>query len=304
MLKFCKPLFLLLFIIFLNNFSFSQILPELEKVKEIKLLEHSRDDVQRILSDYKLSPYDNREYVNVFVTDNAEIEVFYSEGKCEQSEDWNVAEWFVTEISITQKKKLQLKDLSLNFSKFQRENKYINYKLPKLYYNKNSGIIIDSKRNEVEKIVILPSQKDMTKMCDKKLARKLISTSKWLITPMKERVYGGEIIDPTSDVLSLELSSTEINQDSLLKDVNDKNNYSVVVKAKSSDPESDDFLTFNYKISGGKIIGTGGKVLWDLSDVKPGTYTITAAVDDGCGFCGKTMTKTVTVKPCPDCKKP
>lgn len=63
----------------------------------------------------------------------------------------------------------------------------------------------------------------------------------------------------------------------------------------AKDPEND-LLTYSYVVSVGKIIGKGEKVIWDLSGVKPGTYTITAAVDDGCGFCGKTQTKTVIVK--------
>ena len=63
-----------------------------------------------------------------------------------------------------------------------------------------------------------------------------------------------------------------------------------------------DLLAFNYTVSGGKIIGVGPKIVWDLSGVRPGTYTITASVDNGCGVCGETMTKTVKVVECPDCK--
>ena len=37
---------------------------------------------------------------------------------------------------------------------------------------------------------------------------------------------------------------------------------------------------------------------WDLSGVAPGTYTITAGVDDGCRICGKTKTRTLTVAEC------
>ena len=61
-------------------------------------------------------------------------------------------------------------------------------------------------------------------------------------------------------------------------------------------------LIYKYEVSGGKIIGQGTKVIWDLSGVEAGTYKITASVDDGCGFCGKTQTKLITVKECPDCK--
>lgn len=69
----------------------------------------------------------------------------------------------------------------------------------------------------------------------------------------------------------------------------------VEIITKSTNPDYD-FLTYNYTVSGGKIVGQGEKVFWDLSNVKPGTYTVTVASDNGCGFCGKTITKTVVVK--------
>ena len=75
----------------------------------------------------------------------------------------------------------------------------------------------------------------------------------------------------------------------------------VEVLSEAVDPEKDG-LTYHYTVTAGKVIGTDAKVVWDLTGVKAGTYTITAAVDDGCGFCGKTMTKTVVVRQCPDCK--
>jgi hypothetical protein len=75
---------------------------------------------------------------------------------------------------------------------------------------------------------------------------------------------------------------------------------SVNVSTSASDPEND-VLTYNYTVSGGRIVGTGANVSWDLSGVQPGTYTITAGVDDGCGVCGKTVTETVTVVRC-DCE--
>ena len=73
----------------------------------------------------------------------------------------------------------------------------------------------------------------------------------------------------------------------------------MVVDAEVSvlDPEND-VLTFSYKVSGGRIIGTGQKVKWDLTGVSPGTYTITVGADDGCGICGTTKTEEVTVIKC------
>lgn len=75
----------------------------------------------------------------------------------------------------------------------------------------------------------------------------------------------------------------------------------VSVTTTASDPEND-ILTYNYTVSGGRIVGSGANVSWDLSGVAPGSYTITAGVDDGCGLCGQTQTQTVTVANCPDCK--
>lgn len=73
----------------------------------------------------------------------------------------------------------------------------------------------------------------------------------------------------------------------------------VVVKAFDTE---NDILTYNYTVSGGRVIGSGANVKWDLSTVYPGTYTISAGVDDGCDICGKTQTKTVTVTSCePSC---
>ncbi|HEX8247575.1 MAG TPA: hypothetical protein VF599_05280 [Pyrinomonadaceae bacterium] len=56
-------------------------------------------------------------------------------------------------------------------------------------------------------------------------------------------------------------------------------------------------LKYVYTISGGKIIGSGANVKWDLSGVKPGTYIITAAVDEGSpwGILGRTQTREVEV---------
>ncbi|PYS88824.1 MAG: hypothetical protein DMF62_08795 [Acidobacteria bacterium] len=68
----------------------------------------------------------------------------------------------------------------------------------------------------------------------------------------------------------------------------------VGVTVTAEDPEGD-VLTYNYTISGGRIVGTGKKVSWSLNGLQPGTYTITAGVDDGCGVCGKTKSETITV---------
>jgi hypothetical protein len=69
------------------------------------------------------------------------------------------------------------------------------------------------------------------------------------------------------------------------------------VKVEAADKESD-VLGYNYEVSGGRIQGTGSNVKWDLTGVAAGSYTITAAVDDGCGLCGKSKTRQITIGEC------
>jgi hypothetical protein len=76
----------------------------------------------------------------------------------------------------------------------------------------------------------------------------------------------------------------------------------VQVKTKAVDPEKD-VVTYHYTVSGGRIVGQGANVSWNLTGIAPGTYTITAGVDDGCGICGQTQTRTITIKSC-DCVVP
>jgi len=112
-----------------------------------------------------------------------------------------------------------------------------------------------------------------------------------------------EIENKPADVTGLTLSDTEIRgggcppgQQPVAGQTCDDST-SISVTTTAVDPEND-VLTYNYTVSGGRIVGTGANVSWDLSGVAPGSYTITAGVDDGCGLCGKTQTQTVTVVAC------
>lgn len=78
-----------------------------------------------------------------------------------------------------------------------------------------------------------------------------------------------------------------------------ENKEKIEIWTEASDPHND-ILTYEYIVSGGKIVGEGTNVIWDLSDVETGEYTITAGVDDGCGICGQTKTKKVFVIECPE----
>ncbi len=76
----------------------------------------------------------------------------------------------------------------------------------------------------------------------------------------------------------------------------------IKITTKGEDKEGD-ILTYAYGVRKGKIVGTGAEVIWDLSGAAPGSYTITAGVNDGCGICGKTATRTVEVKAAPDVER-
>ncbi len=98
-----------------------------------------------------------------------------------------------------------------------------------------------------------------------------------------------------ANVTDLVLSQTEITTNCLTNSSPCENgSQTIEITTIAVDPEND-VLAYNYTLTAGRIIGQGAKVIWDLSGVKPGTYTITAGVDDGCGICGKTITKTVKV---------
>ena len=102
---------------------------------------------------------------------------------------------------------------------------------------------------------------------------------------------GKELYNRPPDVTEVELDKTEIHRKAGDKDSRES---TVSVKTTAQDPEGD-VLTYSYTVSGGRIVGTGANVAWDLNRVMPGTYTITAAVDDGCGLCGAKMTKSVVI---------
>lgn len=73
-------------------------------------------------------------------------------------------------------------------------------------------------------------------------------------------------------------------------------NSQVQITTQASDPDGDTLL-YTYTTTGGRIVGEGPNVTLDLAGAAPGTYTVTAEVDDGCG-CVSYDTTTVEVVEC------
>jgi hypothetical protein len=115
-----------------------------------------------------------------------------------------------------------------------------------------------------------------------------------------------EVENKPANVTALNLSDSEVVLPcppglKSTESCNDGTNLSVSTTAV--DPEND-VLTYNYTVSGGRIVGQGANVNWDVAGLQPGSYTITAGVNDGCGVCGQTQTKTITVRQCTGCIQP
>lgn len=70
----------------------------------------------------------------------------------------------------------------------------------------------------------------------------------------------------------------------------------VQLTANATDPDGDTLL-YTWTTTGGRIVGDGPNVTWDLSGVSNGTYTANVEVDDGCG-CMAFSSTTVTVDTC------
>ncbi len=305
------------------SFASSHSLPELEKVKEIKLLESTRDDVRRILADYELGNARNccigssktSKYKDLFITKNAQIEVSYSDGNCsdDESDGWNVDEWKAVEIRLHPKSDLKFQEIGFDGTKFKKERVYRYYKQPIIYHRKELGISFEMMNNTVSVIRFEPQKKYLLMLCDKEKGMRLFKSSSYFDPKYGNDgsvcIYKVEV----ANVTDLVVSSTEIiigNSSPVSNDLAPENNKIIAISTVVENPQND-VLAYDYKISGGKILSFDGKSpyigrqsWWDLSNVPAGTYTITAAVDNGCGFCGKTITKTVVVKECPDCKKP
>ncbi len=302
-----KIIFLIVFGLAMCGFTFAQSpLAELEKIKEIKLLESTQNDARRILADYTLEVANNSHRNDKFSTENAHIEIWYSRGDCSVGhEEWNVPKLTVTEIVVSPINSVEFKDLGFDYSKFQREKKFKNLPNEYIYHNKNLGIAVDVKENEVYEITYFPPKENYSLLCNKDAVRKRYLGESIFADKLKDRIVIIDTRNYVSYVANLTLNRTEIISDCFSVDDTKNKNCSHNVKqiaifTKAIAP-GNDVLLYNYQITGGKVIGQGANVVWDLSDVKPGTYSITAAVDDGCGLCGKSITKTVIVKECPSC---
>ena len=265
-------------------------IPQINKLKEIRLLKSHRYEVQNLLSDFELQQTDEKDHVQRFTTDNYSIKVRYSFGNCIDDYDiWNVGEWIVTEISIEPiESPLPLKELGYDLSKLSKERQFVDQPNSYLYFSKKLGFAFDVNESKIWRISIFGPNNLNVKPCDNEVAKMYLSNAKWFVDSKLDERYVSHGEAPAASVTELTLSRSDFEYTSSSKLID-------VVTTANVDEEVD-VITFQYTVSGGKIIGNGPKVIWNLSSVQPGKYTITAGVDDGCGVCGRTITKTVVIK--------
>ena len=64
----------------------------------------------------------------------------------------------------------------------------------------------------------------------------------------------------------------------------------------SAGKSKDDGSVYVYTVSGGRIIGEGAKVVWDVTDAEPGTYQIRVDIEDKFKGRKQTESKVITVE--------
>lgn len=263
----------------------------LTQVRKITLLKSTRAETKRILGKYDSTDDDG--HYQEFSSDNVTIEVTYASGVCsddsedeDASEVWSVPEWTVTRIEISLDQPIKAMDVGLDPTKFRKELRFPDDSDSHVFYDKSSGFAFKTTEEGIEKFILFPSRTNRSKLCRASTAAKGFYARNGWFSQARPYDYVCILVNLFANVEDVKLSALEIDASSAK---------TISVLTTAIDPEND-VLTYNYKVSAGRIIGRGWEVTWDLTDVAPGTYSITVGVDDGAGVVGKTVTKTVVVK--------
>lgn len=251
----------LLFILSLAGLTLGQSYRDaVAKVREIKLLESTREDVLRILGAYNTSGIND--HYQRYYDDNIDISIDFSDGTCsddpEDDDDsiiWNVSEWKATRIEIELSEGMAVKDSGFDLSKLKKEQMYRDSPNLHIYHDKARGLAIETGEDGIYKIIFFPPSSSSKKLCeDSTAAVKFYSRESWFAKKLRDRVVC-DLRNQHANVEDMILSITEVEATS---------SKAISVMTVAVDPEND-VLTYNYKVSAGRIVGTGAKVVWDLT---------------------------------------
>jgi hypothetical protein len=139
------------FILSITGVTFGQVfLPNLNRVKEIKFLKTDKEEVQRILSDFKHSGTQDFDHEQTFVTDDMSVEVIYASGNCsDKDEVWRIPEWKVPFIRVQLKPPVGTANLEVDLTKLMKEKIYSNIESRYIYHSKDSGFAVVTDGGEV-----------------------------------------------------------------------------------------------------------------------------------------------------------
>lgn len=259
----------------------------LEKARQITLLKDDSISVRGILHDL-IADDDPTDRSDDFEIEGATIEVLYGANDCEEEDDsvWDIPAGKAFRVEIEWDEDVTPADLGIDLSKLEKEQVYVSNEDRFIYHDKTKGFAVEVDEGLVSKVILVPAKSSSAKVCDSKFAKAFVSSKSWFGNVKLEDRHGEIHESPPANVAALELSTYEIPALSTRR---------VSVVTTAVDLENDP-LVYNYTVSAGKIVGSGAKVIWDLSGVGSGKYTITAGVDDGCGLCGTTQTQVITIK--------
>jgi hypothetical protein len=265
---------------------YSQTLGDvLERARTVKFLQADQIAVKQAFYEMTFDgSFHNRDD---FTYGDFGIEVYYSTGECDEYEDeiFQAEKGTVVRIVISPSDEMSVGQLGFDLAKLKKEQKHRDSESTFIYHDKKLGLAVDVSGDHVEEVILFPSVNAKATPCGNDMAREFVRLKSWFgSTKLEDRT--GTISCWVANVTALDVSET------LVTALTPKR---VSISTTATDPEND-VLTYVYVVSAGRIIGTGKDVVWDLTSVPSGTYTITAGVDDGCGVCGTTVTKTVTVQ--------
>lgn len=266
--------------------------PEIEIAREIKLLRSTHQDVIRIMAEFDRDKDDDRDDYQEFRSDRAKVIVYFSTDEC-PNEQWNVSKQTATKVEISFDEATKPEDLGLNLSAFKKRLEDEEYPEDYAYYNENAGIVIFIYDNEVSKVILHPSKKQTGYLCVNEGNAEILSGKMSFTDEVLQTTGFCDAPNFPVDVTNLDLKPNGVFgcKDENCADAKKE----ISVRTTAVDPEND-VVTYDYTVSGGKIVGSGFEVVWDLTGVAPGIYSIRAGANDGAGIIGETKGQKILVK--------
>ena len=154
----CLSLFLLL-----SNVAMAKDPEWLRRMKEIKLLSNTREDINKFLGD----PVDDEKenYLWYYDFPEGRMAITYQSKQCVAPPEnngklvgWKVPEWTVVEVSFSPDKYIKPKTLNINFEDFTSKPIY-DYPEASEYRNDELGIDYVLNKGKIEYITFRPSKK-------------------------------------------------------------------------------------------------------------------------------------------------